>query len=569
MSDTVAETSDLINPAEIGAMATVANESVDAVEPMPMALVNELRAKAKHSLYFFAKGILGYKNLNVRIHGPLCAKLEATVRGGNKNLKVKLPRSWFKSTIASIAFPIWLTLQDDVYGIAGCDLRILICQNTATNAEKKLSEIDNHFLRNELFRCLFFDLLPNKDCIWRNNTKQVARHLSASEGTFEAVGVRTQHTSRHYDVIIEDDTVAPDFDELGIENVMPTKEDIDLAIGLHRYLIPPLFVSLKRAIWLVIGTRWFVKDLHSWIEENEPDFELYDRSILESDGKPDEFGTPAWPEEYDLEVIEKLRRKMGPYMFSCLYMNMPISAENQVFLIDWIRYYDTVEEELIVTTTVDPGGDPEDSKGEVDWTVVLTTGRSNYTGRIYILERSKAKKNVNWLLDTLFHHVKTHHSQKVGIETQGYQKMLMPLVRERQTQTGLHFVVEQITNNRKSKNQRIMGLQPLFAQHKILVKHEHADIVAELLSFPNGSHDDMIDALAMQLQLWRFVTSLPERSRRVGGSDVLALDEAIEELEQREKDKRRTFNPVMDVLQTTTVPIGERPVGGGSWFSGN
>ena len=43
---------------------------------IPAETLKELRENALKSLYFFAKGVLGYDRLNARIHKPLCRLLE-------------------------------------------------------------------------------------------------------------------------------------------------------------------------------------------------------------------------------------------------------------------------------------------------------------------------------------------------------------------------------------------------------------------------------------------------------------------------------------------------------------
>lgn len=505
--------------------------------------IEELRKEARESLFFFAKGVLGYKDLDPGIHGPICKILEdATIR----RLKITLPRSWFKSTLVSIAFPMWCALPRPNLpkdSILGPNIRILIAQNTATNAMKKLAEIDSHFRQNDLFRALFPDLLPKENQTWRVDSKCVPRTLNAPESTFEGVGVKTQIVSRHYDLIIEDDTVAPDFDELGAENVAPTKEDIDLAIGWHR-LVPPLFINLDTSRWIVVGTRWFERDLLSWIRDNQPGFYSIDRAVRETDGRPDPEGEIVW-NRFNQRVLDELQATMGAYMYSCLYMNLPMSSGEQNFRLEWFEYYEEEESELIVTTTLDPGGDPEDAKGKVDYSAITTTGKSLRTGNIYVLEVSRFKTNPGEMIEKLFGHVQRWKPVKVGIETQAYQRSLLYWIREMKRMRDLNFSVEGITNNRRSKNSRIQGLIPLIQARKLRFRRHQQALVAEFLSFPNGSNDDMIDSLSMHLPLW-FMTVGEQEQRQVSEPDPMSLDSAIAEIELRSKQAQGVVNPCFD-----------------------
>jgi hypothetical protein len=50
-----------------------------------------------------------------------------------------------------------------------------------------------------------------------------------------------------------------------------------------------------------------------------------------------------------------------------------------------------------------------------------------------------------------------------------------------------------------SKEARIRRLQPIMEQGLIEIRKDMTDIEDELLSFPRGKHDDLIDALSYQL----------------------------------------------------------------------
>ena len=218
------------------------------------------RRLSKKSLYFFAKFVLGYDWLVPHIHKPLCDLLQDR----KKNRKaVTLPRSWLKSTVCSISYPIWRAIHD-------CNILVLLVQNTANNAAAKLRSIRAQFDKNSLFRLLFRELLPTKDCRWTNTALEINRTKPATEATFEAAGRNTQVVGRHYNLIVEDDTVAPDKDEYTEDNVLPTKDDVDQAIGWHK-AATFLLVDYNVDEILVVGTRWFQVDVLSYIKEHFAD----------------------------------------------------------------------------------------------------------------------------------------------------------------------------------------------------------------------------------------------------------------------------------------------------------
>lgn len=523
-----------------------------------------LRDLARGDLYFFAKGILGYDWLVPHIHMPLARLLELydgyndTLRAsredykeilvdtlkrmsaklvledregftedqieeksekylneGIKRLLVVIPRGWLKTTLCSISYPIWRAIRDK-------EIRSLLAQNTHTNACSKLSSIDGIFSSNDLFKTLFSDLLPDRNTRWTKESKTVKRDKTFPEGTFEAAGTKTQVTSRHYGLIIEDDTVAPDKDDLGEENVAPTKEDVDQAIGWHK-LVVPLLNNPTKDQNLVVGTRWFQKDLISWIHDTDDTFLLYERACREDDqGLADEKGRITYPERFNEEVLRGLWNSLGPYLASCLYLNRPITSGDQQFLPEWIKYYNIPPRncDLAIFTTVDPAGDPEESKGDPDYNVVLTAGKNMSTGDGYVLKYDRVKCSPGELVNIIFRHVAEFSPIKVGLETVQYQKSIKYWLQERMRKQNSFFVIESLTHSKRSKNARILGLQPLFANGVIFVKPHMKDLVTELLSFPRGANDDIIDALASQLELWKNVSVKKSKIVRKG-EDIL------------------------------------------------
>jgi predicted phage terminase large subunit-like protein len=519
-------------------------QALTTTEALTPDELDSIREQAKSDLFFFAKGILGFDKLTPNIHLPLCLELEQYET--QHRLEITLPRGWFKTTVVSKAYPVWRAIRDP-------NVRILLAQNTFTNAESKLKTIDDIFNINPLFRMLFPELLPDTKCQWTSASKTVRRTKSSGdEGTFEAAGTRTQVTSRHYDCIIEDDTVAPDQDDLGEQNLCPTKDDIAQAIGWHR-LVPPLLVHPMESQNIVVGTRWFEKDLISWIHENEHSyFKFYERAVRETGGIPNENGEYTFPERFGEAVCDHLKVSMGPYLFSCLYMNKPMRSEDMVFHPEWFEYYETESKQLVTYTTVDPAGDPEDSKGEPDFNVVMTCGKDLSRGTIFVLDYKREKCSPGRLIDMIFEQVRRWNPVKVGVESVAYQKSLCYWIRERQKQEDKFFLVDTIVNNRKSKNARIMGLQPLVQSRTLVFRRWMTSLVNELLSFPLGKNDDLADALAMQLNLWAMTRSRSEAKKQMIANDPLSCDQAIRELRNRHSPQARGC---MDILQRKSMMV--------------
>jgi predicted phage terminase large subunit-like protein len=519
-------------------------EENDPTKPQYSALskaeITQLRSLVKGNLYLGAKGVFGFDLMDQQVHAPLCESLMNYKE--NTRIKIVLPRGWFKTTLCSQAYPIWRSIVDP-------NVRILLVQNTFSNSVSKLRTIGAVYKENSLFRLLFPELLPTKGCVWKGESMCINRPKAYNESTFEAAGANTQVVSRHYNVIIEDDTVAPDLDQLTSEVVMPSQEDIQKAIGWHRLMVP-LFDHPKDDQNLVVGTRWYQEDLLSWIDANEGDsYVCYNRAVKENDeGKPDQKGRLTFPSRFDEETLEEIEKKMGPYMFRCLYYNEPVMPDQMTFKPEWITYYEEEDptEDCVVYTTVDPAGDPALVKGDPDFNVVLTTAKNLYTGEIKVLDYFHEKCSPNELIDAIFTHVRLYNPVKVGVETVAYQNSLLYWVNDRMRVANRYFSVESLKHSRKSKNQKIMGLQPLFRNKIISVREWMNELVYELMNFPLGANDDLIDALAMQIEMWDATRTVEQM--RPNELDPRSLQQVIIDIKGRHGPARGT---VMDVLSTS------------------
>jgi predicted phage terminase large subunit-like protein len=499
-------------------------------------MIEEIRTLALNDFYFFAKGVLGYDWLNVRIHLPICKLLED---GNIHELLVVLPRGWQKSTLVSICYPLWKATKNP-------DMRFLLVQNTATNALAKLKTIADHVKTNELYRILFPEVLPDADCVWRTGSYQLKRTKNNPESTFEGCGITTSINGRHYDEVIEDDTIAPDADDTNALIMMPSKEDVDKCIGFHNSL-SSIIINILEGRSIVVGTRWAERDLISHIRQTMgDDVVTYERACREDEnGISSETGKLTFPERFNEDVLRRLLKKWGPYMFSCLYMNKPIRSEDMIFQPGWIEYYESEPIQIAVYTTVDAAITEENSNSsDPDYTVVLTAGKCLRTGRIFVLDITRERCNPGRTIEIIFEHVRKWHPLKVGIETIQYQKALAYFVRERQRKQGIYFMIEELTHGGKAKSYRIMGMQPVFSEKLIFIRKWMQELVNELLAFPVGGHDDIIDALAMQLPMWQ-ATKLVEKEANEQFSDPLDFDSAARDL-RKSREQKGQFGDMLE-----------------------
>jgi len=468
-------------------------------------------------------------------------RIEEAKTHGIKRLLVMLPRTWYKTTIVSIGYPLWRGIRD-------CNLRSLLAQNTHTNATAKGMAMSQQVQGNELLRTLYPEVLPTPQEVWSVSARCLKRTKAFAESTFEFAGTKTQVTSRHYNLIIEDDTVAPDKDDLGADAILPNSNDVAQAIGWHR-LVLPLLVDMDEDQVVVVGTRWFELDLLRWVMDNEPGYWTYVRAVRETNGHTDARGGITYPERFSDETLAALEAAMGPYMYSCLYMNQPVRAGQMTFKPEWMKEFLTEPLGLATFTTVDLATPPEDCKGTPDYNVVLTTGKDMDTGYIYVLEYSREQCGPKRVIDLVFEHAARWSSIVVGIEDVAYQKTFLYWMRESMRSRGVFLNIQGLPA-RRGNNGYILGLQPVFASGTIFLRSHMDALKNELLVYPLGKNDDVAAALGMQLPLWRTTRArreeAAEQAQGVNDFDTVL---ALARLAGANEAHRHTREAVLDAAR--------------------
>lgn len=488
--------------------------------------INQLAQKGRDSLFFLAKAILGFDRFTKEIHKPICDMIQ-DYETNNRNVLI-LPRGWYKSTLATIAYPIWRVINDP-------EVRILLVQNTYTNACGKLGAIKQIFESNDLFKLLYPEILPDNDCTWAKDCATVSRRGAYPEGTWEAAGTGTQKTGQHYDLIIEDDTVSPSKDNLTGAMMQPTQAEIEKAIGWFK-LATPLLIEPVDSQRVVVGTRWAESDLLGYVIDSHPEYNIITRACKETNKRPDVEGEIQWPERFPQEVLDVIETDLGPYMYSALYQNCPTSASNQVFRREWINYYQTLPDNLMYCTAVDLASADKEESSDPDYNVVMTCGLDPKNGHIYLVHYTRERMSPSSVINCIFDHYRSYKPVKVIVEGIGYQRTIKHWIEQKMRHNNQMFWIDLITGHKMSKVDRIRGLQPFFAANRIFTKPEHEEFERELLAFPKAAHDDTPDTMSMMLEFFNTTTALTEqdKSERLA-RNPLSADLIIKELEDRSR----------------------------------
>lgn len=203
-----------------------------------------LQESYRKSLFSTAKILLGYKDITKETHAPIIRALESET---TRKL-ICVPRGTFKSSICSVAYPIWLLLNNP-------NLRILIDSEIYTNSKNFLREIKGH-IESPGFKEIFGDWQTNT---WNESEIIIGpRDKTIKEASITASGIGAEKTSQHYDVIIGDDMNSPKNSQ--------TAELREKIISHYQYNQSILVVG---GTYVIVGTRYSEDDLIGWVIKNE------------------------------------------------------------------------------------------------------------------------------------------------------------------------------------------------------------------------------------------------------------------------------------------------------------
>ena len=232
----------------------------------------------------------------------------------NKHLCLSMPPRHSKSSIVTLAFPLWLIFQNP-------DLNILI-----VNAESTLSE--NFGIRLREFIYDYGEIFD----VYVSDVKHSSTHFKFEnkdgrlyKGNIRLTGASGSITGHDADIIILDDIYK------GFADITPTL--LEKKIDWYKTMI--LQRKEPDSKILILHTRWSSNDLTGYLMENSPDkYDFISFPAIKDDG------TPLWKERYSIEFLESQKEEMGENLFSSIFQQRPLDETGDFFNLDRIIFHD-------------------------------------------------------------------------------------------------------------------------------------------------------------------------------------------------------------------------------------
>ena len=428
----------------------------------------------------------------------LCDRLQKVADGDIKRLMVFLPPRSSKSLIASKIFPAWYIGREPNHEI----MSISHSDQLASDFGRSVRDIVN----TEDFQRIF------RGVSLRSDVKAAGKWKTNQNGSYYAAGVRSQIAGRGAHLALLDDVMSEEdsFSEAGrryIKEWWPS--------GLRTRLMP------NGAI-IIINTRYHFDDLCGWLLKQESDLSESKWEVISIPAWLDETaanllgleeGTSYFPEWKPDDVLKldehEIRQSNGSRYWDALYMQNPSPEDGGIIKKNWFQWWEYEDPptcEFIIQTY----DTAFSTRKTADYSVIQTWGifhqieeddygYENVIPCLILLGNTKDRFEYPELRRTAQHLYQKHRPDVCIVEKKASGQSLIQDMRR----AGLP-VLEYLPD--RDKVSRVYASTPIMESGRLYIprgKEWAGDLHDEALAFPNGAHDDQVDAMTMAIQYMR------------------------------------------------------------------
>lgn len=420
------------------------------------------------------------KKFNVKPHHELIAStLEKIVIGEGGNTIINIPPRHSKTQMLQ-SFIEWTQgLYPDSNTIYAS-----YSQNLATS----VSENIRNNINSEWYRQIFGDIKIDKTIsskhYWRvKRGKQDGSFIAApTQGQITGRGAGVSGANRYSGALIVDDPLKPKDANSEVErNKVNTFFSETLFSRANNPLVPTI----------ILMQRLHQDDPTGYLLNNQPD-EWEHINIPAINDK----GEALWPEVMPIEKLDKLR-KLSTGTFMTQYQQEPVSAEGNLFPIDLFNVVD--KKPSLDNASIIIGTDfAVTDSANADYTVFAVMAFT--ADGVYVLDMYRAQSQTDIWVRELVNLVEKWSPEWIFVESGVIFNAVEPGINNEMNKRKVYCSIKKISRGRNNKvavAQTMLGLYKA-DQFKIHKNCPHInELRGEIISFPLGKHDDMIDALAL------------------------------------------------------------------------
>jgi predicted phage terminase large subunit-like protein len=421
------------------------------------------------------------------VHKDICDKLEwfsaAVAAKQSPRLMIFMPPRHGKSEIGSRSFPAWHLGRYPHHEFIGCSYG----SDLANGFSRKVRDL----VRDAGFGHIFGECRVNKD------SQSVEQWLTTAGGGYSAAGVGGPITGKGAHVLVIDD---------------PVKNRADAESGTSREAVWDWYTSTAYTRLapgggvLVILTRWHDDDLAGRLLRKQAEGEGDEWVVVEypAEAVHDELfrkaGDPLHAERYDTEALARIKRAVGPRDWQALYQQNPTPDDGDYFNKGMFQWYGPQDIPPYTDMNFYTAWDfAIGEKEQNDYSVGITVGVDK-NDRAYVVDIQRGHWGTMELVDKVLEVYRVWRPAITGLERGHIEMTLRPFIDKRIREERLtSFYIEELNPGKRDKIARARSIQGRMQQGLVYFRkncNATAGMVAEMMRFPNGIHDDTVDAMA-------------------------------------------------------------------------
>lgn len=427
--------------------------------------------------------------------GPLLAnwhldaiayELERVREKRSLRLLVTLPPRNLKSIMISVAWVAWMLGRDPTLNF--------VCVSYSNELSGKLARDCRTIMQSPWYKRLF-----PKTLLSEKRSAAYDFETTAGGGRL-ATSISGTLTGRGGDIIIIDDPIKPD--EADSETTRKSVNDwytSTLSSRLNDKGTGAIILVMQRLHENdLAGT---LLETGGWNHLTLPAIATEDAPIPLTRGRMHlrRVGDVLHAAREPLAVLDELKRSMGSVRFEAQYQQNPIPAVGNMILREWLKTYETP---LVA-----------DAKGQIvqswdtaskdgihsDWSVCITARVRRSS--IHVLDVFRQKLAFPALLRAVHARAELYRPKVLLIEDAASGMQLIQTLTQGRPRSVPMPIARKPEHDKQTRVASISAQIEAGMLHLPNQAHWLATFVHELLGFPNGRHDDQVDALA-QLMIW-------------------------------------------------------------------
>jgi len=226
---------------------------------------------------------------------------------------------------------------------------------------------------------------------------------------------------------------------------------------------------------------------------------FYDDNKIEMDEGVKVLWDGRWT-YFDLMVQ---KTNMTSKAFNSEFMNNPIDTENAIFKLDALTYfdYDELHSRKAHFDYYSAWDIALGKNNRSDYNAIVTIGRDRRTGIFFVVDAWAKKVPAHEALEQAMKVMRKYKPKVFAVETVAAQHDFYRQLKEAMMKGGIYGTKLYPIVSRTKKEERIEMLEPIVENGALRFMRHQRLLLEQLEQFPNGTNDDLPDALQMAVEV--------------------------------------------------------------------